>query len=163
MVILPVDFQKDIHRQAVWRLMNVYATDPMGGGQLLPDAQQHRLLTQLANWQATRHAVILLAWQGEHAVGLLNAFEGFSTFAAQPLLNIHDLVVHPDARGQGIGRQLLQAAEAIARERGYCKITLEVLSGNHTAQALYQQQGYAAYVLDQAMGVAQFWQKAMSG
>jgi hypothetical protein len=28
---------------------------------------------------------------------------------------------------------------------------------------LYQQQGYAAYVLDQAMGSAQFWQKLLSG
>lgn len=162
MMILPVDFQIDAQRQALWDMMNVYATDPMGGGCALAEHQQLRLLTQLAHWQATRNAVILLAWQGEHAVGLLNAFEGFSTFAAQPLLNIHDLVVHPDARGQGVARQLLQAAEAIARERGYCKITLEVLSGNHTAQALYQREGYAAYVLDQAMGAAQFWQKSLT-
>lgn len=162
MMIFPVDFQKDTHCQAIWQLMNHYACDSMGGGQPLPDSQQHRLLMQLADWQATRHAVILLAWQDDQAMGLLNAFEGFSTFAAQPLLNIHDLVVHPDVRGQGIGRQLLQAAEAIARERGYCKITLEVLSGNHTAQALYGREGYAAYVLDQAMGAAQFWQKSLA-
>jgi ribosomal protein S18 acetylase RimI-like enzyme len=162
MMIVPVDFQKDAHREAVWQLMNHYAFDPMGGGQRLPDAQHDALLTQLADWQATRQAVILLAWQGEDAVGLLNAFEGFSTFAAQPLLNIHDLVVHSAARAQGVGRQLLQAAEQIARARGCCKITLEVLSGNQTAQALYTQQGYAAYVLDQAKGSAQFWQKSLT-
>jgi ribosomal protein S18 acetylase RimI-like enzyme len=160
--IQQANFAQYPDRQAVWQLMNHYACDPMGGGQPLPDAQHDALLTQLADWQATRCAVILLAWQGEQAVGLLNAFEGFSTFAALPLLNIHDLVVHSAARGQGVGRQLLQAAEQIARARGCCKITLEVLSGNQTAQALYTQQGYAAYVLDHAKGSAQFWQKSLT-
>ena len=39
-----------------------------------------------------------------------------STFARQPLLNIHDVAVHPAHRGHGIGKQLLAEAERLARE-----------------------------------------------
>ncbi|HWU84948.1 MAG TPA: GNAT family N-acetyltransferase, partial [Rhodocyclaceae bacterium] len=97
----------------------------------------------------------------ESYVGLLNAFEGFSTFACQPLLNIHDVVVTESERGQGIGRQLMQAAEELARELGCCKLTLEVLQGNTKAQAVYRSLGYAGYELKPEMGQALFWQKKL--
>ena len=46
-----------------------------------------------------------------------------------------------------------------ARARGACKLTLEVLSGNHHANQLYARVGFACYQLDPAMGHAQFLQK----
>ncbi|RZI96771.1 MAG: GNAT family N-acetyltransferase, partial [Haliea sp.] len=46
-----------------------------------------------------------------------------------------------------------------ARQRGACKLTLEVLSGNRSAIRLYERVGFAAYQLDPAMGQAQFLQK----
>jgi len=49
--------------------------------------------------------------------------------------------------------------EAIARERGACKLTLEVLDGNASARAAYRRLGFAAYQLDPTMGHAQFLQK----
>jgi ribosomal protein S18 acetylase RimI-like enzyme len=49
--------------------------------------------------------------------------------------------------------------EVIARERGACKLTLEVLDGNAAARALYQRLGFTAYQLDPAMGQAQFLHK----
>ena len=63
-------------------------------------------------------------------VGLVNAIEGFSTFACRPLVNVHDVVVLPGHRGRGIAARLFAEVEAIARERGACKLTLEVLDGN---------------------------------
>ncbi|WP_373316878.1 GNAT family N-acetyltransferase [Chitinolyticbacter albus] len=59
-----------------------------------------------------------VAFQGEAPAGIAICFEGFSTFACRPLLNIHDLAVSPDLRGQGIGARLLDEAEALARRLG---------------------------------------------
>jgi len=74
-------------------------------------------------------------------VGLANCFMGFSTFAARPLVNIHDLVVLPGYRGKGIGQALLQAVEQIAKERGCCKLVLEVRTDN-PAERLYRREGF---------------------
>jgi ribosomal protein S18 acetylase RimI-like enzyme len=54
---------------------------------------------------------------------------------------------------------MLAEVEAIARERGACKLTLEVLQGNAPAITLYERIGFAGYQLDPALGNAQFLQK----
>lgn len=56
--------------------------------------------------------------------------------------HITTIAVHPLYRGRGVGRQLLEAAEAIARERGALRITLEVRVSNIIAQSLYEKTGY---------------------
>jgi ribosomal protein S18 acetylase RimI-like enzyme len=75
-------------------------------------------------------------------VAVAVCFVGFSTFVARPLINIHDLAVLPEYRGQGIGRLLLQQVEAKGHELGCCKLTLEVREDNHRAQRLYQRFGF---------------------
>jgi ribosomal protein S18 acetylase RimI-like enzyme len=62
-------------------------------------------------------------------------------------------------RGQRVGEQMLALVDEIARARGACKLTLEVLQGNASAIRLYERVGFAAYALDPAMGRAQFFQK----
>ncbi|MBF0471653.1 MAG: GNAT family N-acetyltransferase, partial [Gammaproteobacteria bacterium] len=62
-------------------------------------------------------------------------------------------------RQQGISQQLLAEVEEVARARGCCKLTLEVLSGNPVAQASYQKFGFSSYSLNPKTGVALFWQK----
>jgi ribosomal protein S18 acetylase RimI-like enzyme len=54
---------------------------------------------------------------------------------------------------------MLGLVQTIARERGACKLTLEVLSGNLGALRLYTRLGFAQYQLDPAAGTAQFLQK----
>ena len=139
-------------------LLDAYARDPMGGGEPLGDGAKARLTGDLA---ANPHAFSLLARLDDQAVGLANCFMGYSTFAAAPLVNIHDLAVLPGHRGTGIGKALLAAIEAEALKRGACKITLEVLSGN-PARHLYAAQGYGDYQLDPATGHALFWQKRLT-
>jgi ribosomal protein S18 acetylase RimI-like enzyme len=92
-------------------------------------------------------------------VGLVNCIEGFSTFQCRPLVNVHDVAVLASHRGQRIAEQMLALVEAMARERGACKLTLEVLQGNQGARRLYERVGFAGYQLDPTMGQAQFWQK----
>lgn len=137
-------------------LLDAYARDPMGGGQGLSDEVRAALPRQLADRAGF---VSFLAFIGDEAVGLINCFEGFSTFAAQPLLNVHDIAVLPTHRRRGIAHALLDAAEDAARQRGCCKLTLEVLSNNHAAMAAYAQQGFAPYELDPAAGQAVLLQK----
>ncbi|UYV16399.1 GNAT family N-acetyltransferase [Porphyrobacter sp. ULC335] len=139
-------------------LLDGYARDPMGGGTPLSDAVKARLTGDLA---ANPHAFSLLARLDDEAVGLANCFVGYSTFAAAPLVNIHDLAVLQSHRGAGIGRALLAAVEAEALKRGACKVTLEVLSGN-PARHLYEACGYGDYQLDPATGHALFWQKRLT-
>jgi ribosomal protein S18 acetylase RimI-like enzyme len=74
-------------------------------------------------------------------------------------LNIHDIAVLPDCRGQGVGQALLAAAEQLAIDRGCCKLTLEVLTGNARALQSYLRFGFAPYALDPAAGQASFMQK----
>jgi ribosomal protein S18 acetylase RimI-like enzyme len=141
---------------ALVRLLDEYASSAEGGGTPLAPEAAARLPQALA---ARPHYVGLLAWDGDAAVGLVNCFEGLSTFKARPLLNIHDIAVTTDLRGQGIGQALLARTEAVARERGCCKMTLEVLEGNVRAAGLYRGAGFAAYELDPAMGRAMFFEK----
>ena len=54
---------------------------------------------------------------------------------------VDHIAVTEDARGMGIGTQLLNWADEKARERGASKITLRVVRGN-PAKRLYEKQGY---------------------
>lgn len=150
------DYRDATDRDALVALLDAYAQDPMGGGQPLPADVRARLCDDLAGLGS---AVSFVAWLEGEPVGLANCFEGYSTFKARPLLNVHDMVVHPQHRGRGIGQALLTACEAYARERGCCKLTLEVLTGNPRALRSYQHFGFAPYVLDPRDGQALLMQK----
>jgi ribosomal-protein-alanine N-acetyltransferase len=56
---------------------------------------------------------------------------------------IYSVVVDPRARGLGLGRRLVQAAERSAREAGCDAVSLEVREDNAAARALYASLGYA--------------------
>ena len=150
------DYSNPIHADALVRLLDAYAQDPAGGGEALSAFAKANLVAELA---ARPQAFSVLAFAGDLAVGLVNCIEGFSTFACRPLVNIHDVAVLPGHRGQRVAEQMLTLSEEIARERGACKLTLEVLAGNASAVRLYERIGFAGYQLDPAMGKAQFFQK----
>jgi ribosomal protein S18 acetylase RimI-like enzyme len=154
--IVRVRYDDARHADALIALLDAYARDPAGGGEPLSDFARGNLIAALA---ARPFVFSVLAFDDDTPVGLVNAIEGFSTFACQPLVNVHDVVVLPGHRGRGIAAQMFAEIEAIARERGACKLTLEVLEGNAAARALYQRLGFTAYQLDPAMGQAQFLHK----
>ena len=54
---------------------------------------------------------------------------------------------------------MLRKVEEIARQRGCCKITLEVLEGNAVAQNAYQKSGFAPGMFDPEHGRMLFWIK----
>ena len=132
------------HAQALLAVLDSYATDAMGGGAPLDVDVRQRLIPAL---REQANLLVLLAFAEGAAVGLANCFYGFSTFAARPLLNVHDLAVVPAFRGRGIGRALLVAAEERARARGCAKLTLEVREDNARARGVYQAQGFRDFEL----------------
>ncbi|MEO6678160.1 MAG: GNAT family N-acetyltransferase [Pseudomonas sp.] len=157
-LILQASYTNPVHAEAICLVLNSYAQDPMGGGEPL-DAE---VLQQLPAELAKRpYAFSVLAFVGGEPAGLVNCFEGFSTFACRPLVNIHDVAVVPKFRGLGLSQKMLQKVEDIARQRGCCKITLEVLEGNAVAQASYAKFGFAAGMFDPAHGRMLFWIKAL--
>jgi ribosomal protein S18 acetylase RimI-like enzyme len=139
-------------------VLDSYASDEMGGGEPLSDDVKSRLIAALCE-QA--QALVLLAWQDERVVGVAIGFFGFSTFAARPLLNVHDLAVLPELRGHGIGRALLSAVDERARARSCAKVTLEVREDNARARHLYQACGFRDFELAGASYRTLFLSKAL--
>lgn len=157
--VTPADLSKADHREALVRLIDVYAREPVGGGVGLGEEVKQRLPDAL---RERNDCVVLLAWQSAIPVGLAVCFEGFSTFRCRPLLNIHDLVVLPGHRGRGVGKRLIEATERIARERDCCKLTLEVLEGNEAAISVYEACGFVNYQLEPRLGNALFMEKDLA-
>ena len=145
-------------RDALLTVLDSYARDPMGGGAPLPGGVTEAVVPGLLAHPTSR---VWLAWQGEEPVGMLVGFMGFSTFRARPLLNVHDLAVVPACRGQRIGEQLLAAAEAHARESGFCKLTLEVQEQNTRARALYSRFGFGHFTPGVAQHTTLFLEKPL--
>ncbi len=140
-------------------LLDAYARDPMGGGAPLSASTREQLAEVLAN---TPNAFSVVAEYEGRGLGLANCFTSVSTFAAKPIVNIHDAYVVPDARGQGVVDALFTAIEMAASSLDACKITLEVLEGNARAQAVYQRLGFNGYALDPTIGNALFWEKKLA-
>lgn len=137
--ILRADLANAAHQRAVVDMLDMYCRDEFGDGQPMSPEARANLIPGL-----TRHggARVFLAYQDDQSIGLAVCFVGFSSFRGKPLVNIHDIAVSPAARGQGVGRKLLAAVEADARELGCCRVTLEVRSDNTRAAGLYRSVGF---------------------
>jgi ribosomal protein S18 acetylase RimI-like enzyme len=156
--IVRADLGNPEHQAAVLAMTRAYARDPMGNGRDLPAKVQQALVPGLRAHPTT---LIFLAFSDDEAVGIATSFVGFSTFAARPLINIHDLHVMREHRGRGIGRSLLAAVEAEARRLGCAKLTLEVQEHNKTAQALYRRLGFVGGQYEPAAGGVLFREKKL--
>jgi GNAT superfamily N-acetyltransferase len=130
----------------------------MGGGEALSEYVETNLIAKL---QQQSNVFSVLCYVDGEIAALANCVEGFSTFSAKPLINFHDIVVLEHYRGKGLTQYLFDHVEAIAIDKGCCKLTLEVLEGNIVAKKAYEKVGFGSYVLDPEMGQAVFWQKKL--
>ena len=96
--VVIADYSDKKHGSQIIQLMNAYANDPMGGGKPLPLFVQENLVNELAKRPT---AFSLICYVGTEPAGLINCFEGFSSFSCQPLINIHDVIVLSEFRGLG--------------------------------------------------------------
>jgi ribosomal protein S18 acetylase RimI-like enzyme len=137
--ILLADLANPAHQAAIIDLLDMYCRDEFGAGRPLPPQTRANLIPGLVKHGGAR---VFLAYEGDTPSGLALCLVGFSSFAARPLVNIHDIAVAPQFRGRGIGRALLEAVEADARQLGCCKVTLEVRADNARAMAAYRRAGF---------------------
>jgi ribosomal protein S18 acetylase RimI-like enzyme len=147
------DLDRKEDRDAVLYLIDVYSRDAMGDGRPLAEETARKTIDGLRTHPAGSQ---YLAYAGRTAAGLAVCFSGFSTFAARPLINIHDLIVHPDFRRRGIAMRLLAHVESVARQNDCCKLTLEVRCDNDPARRAYRQHGFAP-----GQPAYEFWTKSL--
>lgn len=139
MPVLLADLHNPAHQAAIVELLDMYCRDEFGDGRPLADEVRKNLVPGLIQHGGAR---AFLAYEADRPVGLALCFIGFSSFKAKPLINIHDIAVRPETRGQGVGRQLLAAVEEHARSLGCSKVTLEVRADNVRAQQAYRKAGF---------------------
>jgi GNAT superfamily N-acetyltransferase len=85
--------------------------------------------------------MLLGARDGDELVGYACLYWHFSSTRAVETVLMNDLFVSEAARGRGVGRALIEASAAIARERGAAKLEWSTAPDNHTAQRLYDSTG----------------------
>ena len=82
-----------------------------------------------------------VAEQDGELVGYALFYPVFGSFRAVWRLWLEDLFVRPEARGHGVGEQLLAEMCRIAIERGWFGVDWEVLDWNESALEFYRRQG----------------------
>ncbi|HEY2396799.1 MAG TPA: GNAT family N-acetyltransferase [Rudaea sp.] len=94
---------------------------------------------------------IFIAEQSDgQPIGFLHVGER-EDFYRGPCAHVGDVVVLPEARGQGAGRALLEAARRWAVEHGYSCMTLSVFAENLAARHLYETLGFVAETVRMVM------------
>jgi GNAT superfamily N-acetyltransferase len=83
----------------------------------------------------------LIADQEGRPAGFALYFFNYSTWMGRPGLYLEDLFVHPEFRGLGIGKALLQRVAAVAVQRGCLRLQWEVLDWNTPAIDFYKAMG----------------------
>jgi ribosomal protein S18 acetylase RimI-like enzyme len=87
------------------------------------------------------HAATLIATDRRSVCGYATVLLRRGTLVAR----LYSIAVAPGARRHGLARDLLAAAERVARKRGARCLRLEVRTDNAVAQALYARAGYQRY------------------
>lgn len=87
---------------------------------------------------------VLLAIEGDTGVGLIALHWTFMLHHGKPVARITALVVRDDVRGKGIGRTLVDAGAALARQAGCDMLELTTALHRTDAQAFYKALGFAA-------------------
>jgi GNAT superfamily N-acetyltransferase len=86
--------------------------------------------------------LMLIADEDGVALGCVYVVTNRDYFTGEALAYVEVLAVAAAARGRGIGRQLMEAAEEWARVQGYHRIRLAVWTQNEPARGLYEHLGY---------------------
>ncbi len=87
-------------------------------------------------------SIVLLARDGDAAVGFTQLYPSFSSVSLARIFVLNDLFIHPPARKRGVATELLAAAAEYARSQGAIRLTLSTATTNVAAQAVYEAAGW---------------------
>jgi ribosomal protein S18 acetylase RimI-like enzyme len=103
-------------------------------------------LARARDWLRARmrfgESVVLVAERGGVVVGFTQLYPMYSSVRTARTWILNDLYIDAGARRCGVGRALLDAASAFAREDGAFGISLETARDNAPARALYHAAGW---------------------
>lgn len=74
--------------------------------------------------------------------GYVSTYQNIPLPSHAHVLAVNGLAVAPEAQGRGVGRALVEAVLAAAKQRGLVKVTLRVLGHNTGARRLYERCGF---------------------
>ena len=115
--------------------------EPPGG--VPPDYTRERSSAAF-RWAVEQpNADILLAFDGDMAVGLASVYADIQSLGFGPKCWLQDMVVDKERRSEGVGELLMAAAESWARGRGLTHIELSSNRGRVEAHRFYEKQGFA--------------------
>jgi GNAT superfamily N-acetyltransferase len=107
-------------------------------GTAQPDEKNRAFLRRFVSGDAGRLLVARADDADRGAIGFANLYWTFSSTLAEEHVLMNDLFVAEPARGTGVGLALIEAARAVARERGSTTLSWETALDNRTAQRLYE-------------------------
>jgi GNAT superfamily N-acetyltransferase len=105
----------------------------------LTDADVARVGDRLPLHRLEQAQTYLVAWDGSEPVGHAHVAWEKTTLGVP---EIGDVFVPAELRGRGIGRELSEAAEEMARVRGHGQISIGASIENEGALRLYRRLGY---------------------
>lgn len=105
-------------------------------------AADHPILTAALRAAGNDHVIVVAETATGQLAGCVFATTKTDYFTGRPHAHVEVLAVAPHAEGHGLGRRLMAAAEAWAREQGHDHVTLNVFETNRRARGLYETLGY---------------------
>ena len=114
----------------------------------MPDAwDEERAAVAVREATESHDSVVLVAEDGGRLVGFLTAYLDLHSVRFGHRVWVEDLAVHPERRSEGIGKALLDAARAWARERGATHLELDSAEARKDAHRFYEREGaqYRSY------------------
>ncbi len=121
-------------------VLALYAQPAMDNGQVLPIAEAKQLLAQFSHYPNYR---LFVACDADRVVGTF-ALLVMHNLAHQgtPSAIVEDVVVSDAHQSQGIGRDMMRHAMALAREAGCYKLVLSSNQKRERAHAFYESLGF---------------------
>jgi GNAT superfamily N-acetyltransferase len=105
-------------------------------------AETERARRFLLDRFSNNQSIVFLAFHADEAVGFAQLYPSFSSGSLGRILILNDLFVAPEARRQGAGAWLLEAAANYGRQIGALRLTLSTEHTNTAAQSLYERSGW---------------------
>ena len=111
---------------------------------------EHGYASYLGSQLDNPDIVVLVAVRDDTVLGYTYAgIEGFDYMSLRgPAGIVYDIVVDPEARGQGIGASLLEATIAALKERGAPRVVLSTAEQNEPAQRLFARAGFRRTMIE---------------
>ncbi len=133
-------------RHDIVRLMGRLASfdlPPWRSAEHIAEADIHLVDTHFDPAKGSRIGVFVAQLPGRRALaGVVVAQVRSDYFTARPTVHVEVLVVDEGVEGRGVGRALMDRAEAFAAEAGAVAVTLTVFRRNDRARKVYEALGY---------------------